>query len=77
MNIDPADIYQMLAYAVRFACPTGLLLYPQSAAGEVIRKPFEIASAGIRLSAATLNLRTPLYHPQALIQELREILQQI
>lgn len=69
-----ADIYQMLAYAVRSGCPRGLLLYPQAAGSAPIRREFIIDRAGLRLVTATLNLRAPLLPPDTLINELREIL---
>lgn len=75
---NQADIYQMLAYTARLDCPRGLLLYPQAAGRLPIRREFSFQLTGqpaaIRLYAATLNLRAPLEPPDALIQELREII---
>ncbi len=73
-GIEPTDVYQMLAYAVRLKCPLGLLLYPQPAQQAPIRNWYKIDSAQFCLFQATINLHTPLHNPQPLIQELQEIL---
>ena len=31
LGVDPADFYQMHAYAARYECPRVILLYPQTA----------------------------------------------
>jgi len=73
LGVSREDVYQMLAYAVRLDCPRVLLLYPQS--GRIPKKMigFEIRGYPSRLTVATINLHQPLDQPDALIQELREI----
>ena len=72
-SLDPADIYQMLAYTLRLGCPRALLLYPQTAFGKPVRKRLQIETTGTALLAATINLHAPLDPPERLIVELREI----
>ncbi len=73
LGIAQEDIYQMLAYAVRLKCPRGLLLYPQMLSASPLRKQFEIDSAGLLLSVATINLHVPIHPSEALIRELKNI----
>ena len=64
------DAYQLFAYLVRMNCKRGMLIYPQSG-GEAIRQRLRVASQGLEISAATVNLHTPLDAPDALVEELR------
>ncbi len=75
LGVAQEDLYQMLAYAVRLKCPRGLLLYPQTPPAGPLRAQFEIASAGMILTVATINLHVPLQPPDALIRELKNIFQ--
>lgn len=72
--IAPEDIYQMLAYSIRYHCSQVLLLYPQNQINDPIRAELEINPPGLMIYAATINLHTPLQNPAALIQEFQGIL---
>jgi 5-methylcytosine-specific restriction enzyme subunit McrC len=74
-GIDPEDVYQMLAYSIRYQCPHGLLLYPQIKTNPPTRLQYEISTPALKLFAATLNLHTPLQQPDRLIEEFHGILQ--
>lgn len=76
-GLDPADIYQMLAYTLRLNCSRALLLYPQAASSKPIRKILEVEASQMTLFAATINLHAPLDPPDALVAEIREILAQL
>lgn len=72
--VTPPDMYQMYAYARRFASPCVLLLYPQTAAPFHTR--FILDDDG-KIEAATINLRVDLGKPsgvQQLIDEFAEVL---
>ncbi len=77
-GISPADMYQMHAYARRYACPRILLLYPQTAGmASPLRLRFDLEGGGT-IEAATLDLRVELGKPegiQQLIDEMRKILE--
>ena len=79
-GITPADLYQMYAYARRYACPRVLLLYPQTAGmAPPLRLHFDLDGGGT-VEAATLDLRVELGHPDGvrqLINELKMILKEI
>ncbi len=70
------DVYQMLAYATRLNCPRVVLLYPQPAGAASARVEYEVKGAHARLLVATVDLHQPLSNPDALIEELRGVLQQ-
>ena len=77
-GINPADMYQMHAYARRYACPNVLLLYPQTAGMTApLRLRFELEGGGI-VQAATLDLRVELGKAEGigrLIEELKDVLE--
>ncbi len=77
-GITPADMYQMHAYARRYACPRVLLLYPQTAGmAEPLRLRFDLEGGGT-VQAATLGLRVELGKPEGirqLIEELKDVFQ--
>ncbi len=61
-GITPADLYQMHAYARRYACPRVLLLYPQTAGMTTpLRLRFDLEGGGT-VEAATVDLRVELGH---------------
>ncbi len=78
-GVAQSDMYQMYAYARRYACPRILLLYPQTAGmTEPLRVRFTLHDGGA-IEAATLDLRTELGKPegiQQLIDELKEIIEE-
>jgi 5-methylcytosine-specific restriction enzyme subunit McrC len=74
-GVSQDDMYQMLAYMARLECLRTLILYPQPAATGAIRLEFEVQGRHGRLSIATINLRQPLSRPDALIAELRTVLE--
>ena len=78
-GVSQADMYQMYAYAHRYACPRILLLYPQtSGMTEPMRVRFTLEDGGT-IEAATLDLRVELGKPegiQQLIDELRKIIKE-
>jgi 5-methylcytosine-specific restriction enzyme subunit McrC len=73
-GVAEGDAYQMLAYAVRLACPAALMLYPQWSGAAPLRAQYEVTGYPARLSIATIDLHRPLDCPQPLIQELRQVL---
>ena len=76
-GITADDMYQMHAYARRYACPHVLLLYPQTAGmAEPLRLHFDLEGGGT-VQAATLDLRVELGNPEGirqLVKELKEVL---
>jgi 5-methylcytosine-specific restriction enzyme subunit McrC len=59
-GVDQADVYQMLAYAVRYRCPRVELVYPLPAninAGAELRRSFEISQAHIDAEPCMLTVR--------------------
>ncbi len=78
-GITPADMYQMHAYARRYACPRILLLYPQTAGmAAPLRLRFDLEGGGT-VQAATLDLRVELGKPEGvrqLVEELKMILEE-
>ena len=82
LGISQDDMYQMFAYARRYACPQVLLLYPQTAEmpqGLQSRFLFEDAPGG-GVTAATIDLQDEFYTTagrQRLIVRLRTLLEGI
>lgn len=78
-GITPADMYQMHAYARRYACPRVLLLYPQTAGmTEALRLRFDLEGGGT-VQASTLDLGVELGKPEGvrqLIEELKTIMEE-
>jgi len=76
-GISPADMYQMYAYARRYACPRVLLLYPQTAVmAEPLRLRFDLEGGGT-VQAATVDLRVELGAAEGvrqLVEELKDVL---
>lgn len=76
--VAESDVYQMLAYAIRFHCSNLLLLYPHTlSADEFTPQVLRIEQTSIRLFVGTLNLHQPLSRISPLIQEFRNILYSI
>ena len=77
-GITPADMYQMHAYARRYACPRVLLLYPQTAGmAKPLSLRFELEGGGT-VQAATLDLRVDLGKAEGvrqLVEELKIVLE--
>ena len=72
-GISPADMYQMHAYARRYACPRVLLLYPQTAGmAAPLRLRFDLEDGGT-VEAATLDLRVELGKPEGVRQLVEEM----
>lgn len=59
--IDPADFYQMHAYATRYECPRVILLYPQTAEHpEPLCHTFRLQIGSAVIEARTIDLRCEL-----------------
>ncbi|MFN8468807.1 MAG: hypothetical protein U0X20_24825 [Caldilineaceae bacterium] len=59
--IDPADFYQMHAYATRYECPRVILLYPQTAEHpEPLCLTFRLQIGSAVIEARTIDLRCDL-----------------
>jgi 5-methylcytosine-specific restriction enzyme subunit McrC len=78
LGIVATDLYQMLAYAHRYACPRVLLLYPRTGEQAEWQQRFAIQDgSGITLEAATLDLRADFHRSeeqQRLIARLKTLL---
>jgi len=78
-GISPADMYQMHAYARRYACPRVLLLYPQTVGMTTpLRLHFDLEGGGT-VQAATLDLRVELGRAEGigrLVEELKDVLEE-
>ncbi len=73
-TVAEGDVYQMLAYATQFRCPSILLLYPHTLGAELFSpKILVVEQSSIRLFVATLNLHQPLNQIAPLIQQFRDI----
>ncbi len=72
-NVLSDDVYQMLAYAMRFECPRVLLLYPQQRGQAPERLEYEIYGTRCRIVVATIDLHRPLDVTTEIAAELREI----
>jgi 5-methylcytosine-specific restriction enzyme subunit McrC len=77
LGVSEGDVYQMLAYATRLECPQTLLLYPHWAEAPKTPVEYETLGRSNRLVAATLNLHQPLGRPDALIRDMREVLEEV
>ena len=73
IGVGESDLYQMLAYSVRFSCPHSILVYPQPANKTAIRAQFESISDKRHFHIATINLHQPIEKPTIVIQEFAEI----
>ena len=78
-GIAPGDLYQMHAYARRYACPRVLLLYPQTAGmTEPLHLRFDLEGGGV-VQAATVDLRVELGKREGvgqLVEEMKTILEE-
>lgn len=76
LGIQPADFYQMLAYAQRYRCAHILLLYPQTAElAQPVRHVFTPYGSATRIVVQTVDLRQDLSqaaHHRYLLAELRQ-----
>ncbi len=72
LGVAEDDLYQMLAYATRLACPRTMLLYPQAATAPRTLTQFETLGQPNHLVVATISVRQRLDRPDRLIQELKE-----
>jgi 5-methylcytosine-specific restriction enzyme subunit McrC len=73
LGIAEADMYQMVAYAMRLGCRRVLLVYPEWPAAPHVPVEFVVPGAGIHIVVATINLRQPLSRPKGLIQEVEAL----
>ncbi len=73
LGIAEADMYQMVAYALRLGCRRVLLVYPEWPVAARVPIEFVVRDAGIRIVVATINLRQPLDRPDGLIGELQAL----
>ncbi len=77
LGVSQADVYQMLAYAVRLECPQTLLLYPRWVNAPPAPVEFNTLGQPGRLLVATINLRQPLDSPAQLIEEFRALFEEV
>ena len=77
LGIDPADFYQMHAYATRYECPRVILLYPQTAEHpEPLCLTFRLQIGSAVIEARTIDLRCDLGKSSeraGLVQQLQNI----
>lgn len=71
LGLAEADVYQMVAYALRLSCRRVLLIYPEWSAAPRVPTEFVVPDAGIRILVATVSLRQPLDRPDGLIGDLQ------
>jgi 5-methylcytosine-specific restriction enzyme subunit McrC len=76
LRIAESDLYQMLAYTVRFGCPLVLLIYPQGPNQIPIRSHFRFIDYPADLFVSTINIRQSLHEPGRLIDEFYTIFNQ-
>ncbi len=74
LGVDQGDVYQMLAYAQRLACPRLVLLYPQTAGQLSAPAVFDLTGSHARLVVAAVDLHRPLDQIEPLLAELGAIL---
>lgn len=75
LGVAEADFYQMTAYGHRYACPTVILLYPQTAVlSHSLQAVFQIENSPTQVKVATIDLRQDLKRVDRLIQQLRAVL---
>lgn len=77
LGISQADLYQMVAYAERYATQRVLLVYPQTADMDLpVHRHFELQHAPRTIAVCTLDICQDLGTPaaqQALIEQLRSL----
>jgi 5-methylcytosine-specific restriction enzyme subunit McrC len=76
--VDAGDVFQMMAYALRFQCSDVLLLYPRTFGGG--KKPTScllIDNSPIRIYVASLDLHQPLDQLDRIVWDIRMILDSI
>lgn len=71
-GVSEADIYQMLAYSVRFRCGRSMLLYPAAVRSGKSQTAYSILDFPTTIHIHTIDLRQPLNRPERLISELRQ-----
>ena len=76
-GVSEADIYQMLAYEVRFNCKNTLVVYPSRNKAIPVRDQFSFYKDVGDIKVATINLHQSLSAPKDLIFELQEIFSSI
>lgn len=82
-GIGQADLYQLVSYALRRACPRGILLYPGADGRELPeRKKFTVSSElmpgnKIKLWAASMPVSGEIDAEASLIAELQEFLRNL
>ena len=69
-GVSESDIYQMLAYEVRFNCKNTLLLYPSKEKTPPVRAQLSFYSDFGEVMIATIDLHNSLSSPEKLISEL-------
>jgi len=74
MGVSESDMYQMVAYMLRFDCQRALLLYPGTSLSPQAHTVFDIPGRDQQVIIATLNLQQPLNKPDPMITEIRELL---
>jgi 5-methylcytosine-specific restriction enzyme subunit McrC len=77
LAVSEADMYQLLAYAVAFECPSSLLLYPHRTGAPALPIVFETPSHPHRLVVATLDLHQPLDRPEGMVRQLRKVMKEV
>ncbi len=68
-NVDQADIYQMLAYSMRFGSKKAVLIFPEDRKAGSTDQNLEFHGQDIALRIGTVNISQPLMEPSALITE--------
>ena len=76
-GVSETDIYQMLAYEVRFNCKNTLVVYPSRNKAIPVRDQFTFYKDVGDIKVATINLHQSLSTPKDLIFELQEIFSSI
>ncbi len=73
LAVSEADLYQMLAYMVRFKCENSMLLYPGGGRDRRVSTRFRVADEDRVIHVASIDLRKPLSDPRLLIGELASL----
>lgn len=77
LSLSEGDLYQMLAYMVRFECRHSMLLYPASRRRHPLQTNFRIPGEDRVVHVASIDLHQPLADPRPLIADFASIFKRI
>ena len=75
LRISESDLYQMIAYMIRFQCERCLLLYPEERGRGPHSATLKVPEEDLTVHIGTINLHRSLGDPVPLIDEFRSMME--